>query len=130
MHCDTCSISPPSTLVTFHGMALAPIFDKELRGLETMVLRTVWGATRLSRAKEVIFSIRTLGHCISPVMHPRDERVVWMTRVACRPRATQVFIQAIWEHGSQPPNTGPFRWAFHMVGSSKMEVSETYFLIL
>jgi len=47
------------------------------------------------------------GHRISPVMHTRYERVLWLAHVAGRPGTTQVFVQAIWEHGGQPPPTGP-----------------------
>ena len=46
-----------------------PVTDRDLMGLETMVLRAVWGATRLSRAKEVVFLVMTPGHRICPVMH-------------------------------------------------------------
>ena len=51
-----------STLVTpfsLHGVAVAPVTDRDLMGLETMVLRVVWRATRLSRAKEVVFVVLT-----------------------------------------------------------------------
>ena len=57
-----------STLVTpvaLHSVALAPICDGDLAKLETLVLRSVWRATRLSQAKEIIFSV-TPGHRISP----------------------------------------------------------------
>ena len=44
-----------STLVTpvaLHGVAVAPLTDRDLMGLETMVLRPVWGATRLSAPRK------------------------------------------------------------------------------
>ena len=49
-----------STLVTplaLHGVAVAPVTDRDLLGLETMVLWAVWGATRLGRGKEVVFVV-------------------------------------------------------------------------
>ena len=101
-----------STLVTplsLHGVAFAPVTDRDLKGLETMVLQAVWGATRLSRAKEVVFVVLTQGHRISPVMHTRYLRVLWMTRWARSPGPVQVLVQAIWESGLRPPTTGPFR---------------------
>ena len=54
-------------------------------GLETMVVQAVWGATGLSRAKEVAFVVQTPGHRMSPVMHTRYERLLWMTRIARTP---------------------------------------------
>ena len=49
-----------STLVTplaLHGVAVASMTDPNLRGLETAVMRALCGATRLSRAKEIVFSV-------------------------------------------------------------------------
>ena len=49
-----------STLVTplaLYGVAVASVTEPDLRGLETAVVRALWGATRLSGAKEVIFTI-------------------------------------------------------------------------
>ena len=76
-------------------MALAPVTDGDLAKLETLVLESVWRATRLSRAKEIIFFVLAPGHRISPVMHVRYERIVWLARVARCSRVTQVFVQAI-----------------------------------
>ena len=98
---------PISTLVTplaLHGVAVASVTDSDLRGLGTAVLRAMWGATHLSRAKEIVFSVPTKGHRISPVMHTRYERLLWLTRVARKPGVTQVFTQAIWESGGRPPS--------------------------
>ena len=83
-----------STLVTplaLHGVAVASVTEPDLRGLETAVVRALWGAMRLSRAKEVIFTILSKGHRVSPVMHTRYERLLWLARVARRPGVTQVF---------------------------------------
>ena len=99
-----------STLVTplsLHGVAVASVADPDLGGFETAVLRAVWGATRLSRAKEVVFTVLTKGHRVSPIMHTRYERVLWLTRVARRPGVTQVLTQAVWEQTCRPPCTGP-----------------------
>ena len=68
--------------LALHGVAVAPVMDRDMLGMETMVLRAVWGATRLSRAKEVVFVGLTLGHHMSLVMHTCYERVLWMARIA------------------------------------------------
>ena len=44
------------TLVTslaLHGVAVASVTDPDLRGLEIVVVRALWGPARVSRAKEV-----------------------------------------------------------------------------
>ena len=70
------AVSTVVTPLSLHGLAVAPATDRDLMGLETMVLQAVWGVTRLSRAKEVVFVVLTPGHRISPVMHTRYERVL------------------------------------------------------
>ena len=99
-----------STLVTplaLHGVAVASVTDPNSRELETAVLRALRGATRLSRAKEIVFSRLSKGHRISPVMHTRCKRLLWLARVARRPGVTQVFAQAIRESGGRPPRMRP-----------------------
>ena len=86
-----------------HGVAVASVTDPDLRGLETAVVWALWGATRLSRAKEIVFSVLSKGHRVSPVMHTRYERLLWLARVARRPGVTQFFTRAIWELGGRPP---------------------------
>ena len=54
--------------------------DRDLLGLRTMVLRAVRGATRLSRAKDFFFVLLTSRHRISPLMHIRYKRILWMVR--------------------------------------------------
>ena len=86
------------TLVTplaLHGVAVAPVTEPDLRGLETAVVRALWGPARVSRAKEVIFTVLSKGHRVSPVMHTRYEHLLWLARLARRPGLTQVFAQAI-----------------------------------
>ena len=105
--CRERAISTLVTLLALHGVAVASVTDPELRGLETAVVLALWGATRLSRAKEIFFSVMSKRLRVSPVMHTRYERLIWLARVARRPGVTQVFTQAIWESGGRPPGTGP-----------------------
>ena len=98
-----------STLVTplaLHGVAVASVTEPGLRGLETAVVRALWGPARVSRPKEVVFTVLSKGHRVSPIMHTRYERLLWLARLARRPGVTQVFAQAIWESGGRPPGTG------------------------
>ena len=98
------AISTPVTPLALHGVAVASATDPDLRGLETAVVRALWEAIR---AKEIVFSVLSKGHRISPMMHTRYERLLWLARVALRPGVTQVFTQAIWESDGRPPRTGP-----------------------
>ena len=99
-----------STLVTplaLHGVAVASVTEPDLRGLETAVVRALSGPARVSRAKELVFTVLSKGHRVSPIMHTRYERLLWLARLARRPGVTQVFAQAIWESRGRPPGTGP-----------------------
>ena len=69
------------TLVTplpLHGGVVASVMDLDLRGVKTAVVRAPWGATRVSRAKEIVFMVLSKGHSVSPVMHTRYERLLWL----------------------------------------------------
>ena len=108
-----------STLVTplaLHGVAVASVTETDLRGFETAVVRALWGPARVSRAKEVIFTVLSKGHRVSPIMHTRYERLLWV-RLARRPGVTQVFAEAIWESGDRPPGTGPVERALRTAAS-------------
>ena len=108
------------TLVTplaLHGVAVASVTEPDLRGFETAVVRALWGLARVSRAKEVIFTVLSKGHRVSPIMHTRYERLLWLARLARRPGVTQVFAQAIWESGGRPPGTGPVGRALRTAAS-------------
>ena len=83
-----------STLVTplaLHGVAVASVTEPDLRGLETAVVRALWGPARVSRAKEVLFTVLSKAHRLSPIMHTRYERLLPVARLARRPGVMQVF---------------------------------------
>ena len=107
------AISTPVIPLALHGVAVASVMEPDLQGLETAVVRTLWGARRLSRAKEIIFTFLSKGHRVSLVMHTRDERLLWLARVARRPEVKQ----AIWDLGGRPPGTGPVGHALRMAAS-------------
>ena len=71
----------------------------------------------MSRAKEVIFTVLSKGHRVSPIMHTRYERLLWLARLARQPRVTQVFAQAIWKSGGRPPGTCPVGRALRTAAS-------------
>ena len=117
--CDRreCAISTLVTPLALHGVAVAAVTEPDLRGLETTVVRALWGPARVSRAKEIIFTVLSKGHRVSPIMHTGYERLLWLARSARRPGVTQVFAQAIWESGGRPPGTGPVGRALRTAAS-------------
>ena len=109
-----------STLVTtlaLHGVAMASVTEPDLRGLETTVVRALWGPARVSRAKEVVFTVLSEGRRVSAIMHTRYERLLWLARLARRPGVTQFFAQGIWESGGRPHGTGPVGRALRTAAS-------------
>ena len=73
------------TLVTplaLHGVVVASVTELDLQGLDTVVVRALWGDMRLSRAKELIFTVLSKGHRISAVMHTWYEQLLWLARLA------------------------------------------------
>ena len=100
-----------STLVTplaLHGVAVAPVTEPDLRGLETAVVRALWGPARVSRAKEVIFTVLSKGHRVSPVMHTRYERLLWPARLAWRRGSLRSSLRLFGNQGASHP--GRARW--------------------
>ena len=71
-----CAVITMVTPPALHGVAATPVTDRDSLSLDTMDLRAVWGATRLSRAKEVVFLVVRPGRCISLLMHTRYEWVL------------------------------------------------------
>ena len=109
------AVNTPVTLLALHGVAVAPRTNGDLLGLETMVVRSVWGATRLFRAKEVVLVVLSPGHSPYSVMYIRYERVLWMARFFRTLGPVQVMVQAIRQSGHRPPTAGPFGRALQVV---------------
>ena len=78
------------------------------------MLLAVWGTSRPTQAKEVIFRLLMPGHRLSPVMRTRYERLVWMARAAREAGVAQVLFKATWESRHQPVWTGLVRRALHV----------------
>ena len=88
--------------VVLHDVQLADDADIDLVRMETQTVRAIYGPTRPSRAKEVVVSLLTPGHCMSPIMRTKYERLV---------RMAQVLMPAVWECRGAPPLHGLARCA-------------------
>ena len=94
-------------MVALQGVQLADTADVDPARLETQTFRAIWGPTKPSKAKEVVFSLLTPGHCTPPTMRTKYERLVWMAQLARVPGAAQVLMEAILECRDAPLLHGP-----------------------
>ena len=90
-----------------YGVELADPSSRDVARLELAAVRALWGSTRTSRAKEVLWAVPVPGHRVSPVWCLQYSRVLWLARKAHTPGAGQVLVQAILEEADRPPDTGP-----------------------
>ena len=118
------AISTLGTPLALHGVAVASVMDHDLRGLETAVVRALWSATGLCRAKEVVFTVLSKGQRVSPIRHTWYEWLLSLARVARRPGVTQVFTQATRESGGRPPETWPVGRALHTAATQGWNPNE------
>ena len=102
------AISTMVTRLALHGVAVASVTDPDLRGFEIAVVRALWEAARVSRAKEVIFTLLSKGHRVSPLMHTRYERLLSLARLARRPVSRRSLLRLSRSRGAAHP--GRARW--------------------
>ena len=66
---DWCKVVPTMVNATrLHASKIVPIYLKSVRPFETKIVRTIWGNSRPGRAKEIVFSILSARHRISPTL--------------------------------------------------------------
>ena len=65
-------------VVLLHGVQLADTADVHLARLETQTVRAIWGPTKPTSAKQMVFSLLAPGHRTSPIMRTEYERLVWL----------------------------------------------------
>ena len=106
-HCRSTVAGALVLSTALHGVALAAAAERTLTTLESKVVRAIWGAAVLARAKEVIFTLLSPGHRTAPHMRVKYDQLTWLTRTVREPGPTQVMVQAIWEDRERPPLTGP-----------------------
>ena len=104
-----------------YGVELADVGSRDVARLELAAVRALWGPTRTSRAKEVLWAVLTPGHRVSPAWRLQYSRVLWLARQARVPGAGQVLVQAIWEETDRPPDTGPVGRALQSVRQLRWE---------
>ena len=104
-----------------YGVELADVGSRDVARLELAAVRALWGPTRTSRAKEVLWAVLVPGHRVSPMWRLQYSRVLWLARQARTPGAGQVLVQAILEETDRPPDTGPVGRALQSVRQLRWE---------
>ena len=99
-----------STLVTplvLHGVAVAPVVEPDLRGLETAVVQALWGATACPGPRRSSSPSFPRGiACPRSCTRGTSASSGWPAWPGGR-GVTQVFAQAIWESRGPPIRDGP-----------------------
>ena len=100
-----------STMITatgLHAAEIVPLQPKSLSSFETKIITTIWGPSRPTRAKEIVFCLLCVGCRIAPTLIIPYQRAVWLAKL-CRTRGPSlVLAQAIWEKHPSPQSPGPF----------------------
>ena len=82
---------------------------------------SLWGKYRPTRAKEIIYTLFTPGHMVSPIMKVAYDRIVWLIKVAQMPgdlqNAAQSKVEAICGKDPKQLTTGPVQRALHELRS-------------
>ena len=78
-----------------------------MRALDSLAAIALWGPTRVSRNREVLWSVLTLGHRVAPSWRAQYQRLLWLAQASATTGTVQVLVQAVLEERPKPPLTGP-----------------------
>ena len=98
-----------------YGVAAARTNPKSMLALETAVMNCVWGTSKTTRAKEVVFNLLLPGHRMAPTLYVPYNRVMWLAGLARRQLTTMYVAQEIWEQGGVITPEGPMGRAMEAV---------------
>ena len=78
-----------------------------MRALDSPAAIALWGSTRVSRNREVLWSVLTPGHRVAPSWRAQCQRLLWLAQASATTGTVQVLVQAVLEERPKPPLTGP-----------------------
>ena len=79
---DTCKVVATMVNATgLHASEIVAISQKDIRPFETRILKVFWEASRLGRAKVMIFCVMCQRHRIAPSLLVSYGRTVWLARL-------------------------------------------------
>ena len=90
-----------------YGVEVAGVEGRTLSAADTAVAKGIWGPTRCSRAKEVLWGLLARGFYVSPLWGVQYQHLLRLARQVCIPGTTQTLVQAVLEYRDPPPSTGP-----------------------
>ena len=75
-------------------MERADVKGRTLSSTDTAAAKAIWGLTRCSRAKEVLWGLLLLvrGFYVLPLWHVQYQRLLWLARQACTPCTTHTLV--------------------------------------
>ena len=89
------------------GSELAEVGEADMRALDSLAAIALWGPTRVSRNREVLWSVLTPGHRVAPSWRAQYQRLLWLAQASATTGTVQVLVQAVLEEHPRPPLTGP-----------------------
>ena len=89
------------------GSELAEVGEADMRALDSLAAIALWGPTRVSRNREVLWSVLTPGHRVAPSWRAQYQRLLWLAQASATTGTVQVLVQAVLEERPKPPLTGP-----------------------
>ena len=89
------------------GSKLAEVGEADMRALDSLAAIALWGPTRVSRNREVLWSVLTPGHRVAPSWRAQYQRLLWLAQASATTGTVQVLVQAVLEERPKPPLTGP-----------------------
>ena len=106
-----------------YGVEIADVGSRDVARLELAAVRAMWGPTRTSGAKEVLWAVLVPGHRVSLVWRLHYSRVLWLARQAqlvgvARAVAAQRATPGPWESGRGMPPVAAVA-AVHRFGGTR-----------
>ena len=98
-----------------YGVELADVGSQDFDWRELAAVRALWGPTRTSRTKEVLWTVLAPVRRVSRVWRLHCSWVLWLPRQAQSSGSRQVLVHAIMEETDHPPVTGPVGRALRAV---------------
>ena len=90
-----------------------------MRALDSLAAIALWGPTRVSRNREVLWSVLTHGHRVAPSWRAQYQRLLWLAQASATTGTVQVLVQAVLEERPKPPLTGPVGRALARAGKAQ-----------
>ena len=100
------------------GSELAEVGEADMRALDSLAAIALWGPTRVSRNREVLWSVLMPRHRVVPSRRAQCQRLLWLAQEAATPSTVQVMVQVVLEERPKPPLTGPVEGLCPLPGPS------------